>query len=82
MCIGSLVVCSYWYVGVPTSINTKDAAWYGWSKRMMYERSGMFHVKHWYEFTSIDEWVVAIAAVVGLLVDRCTSDAAWWCGAV
>ena len=24
MCIGSLVVCSYWYVGVPTSINTKD----------------------------------------------------------
>ena len=48
----------------------------------MYEWYVMFHVKHWYAFTSIDEWVVAIAAVVGLLVDRCTSDAAWWCGAV
>ena len=68
--------------GVIESRSTKDDAWYGWLKRMMYERSGMFPVKHWYEFTSIDEWVVAIAAVVGLLVDRCTSDAAWWCGAV
>ena len=60
---------------------TSDDAWYGrW--RVVYERSGIFHAKHWYAFTSIDEWVITIAAVVGLLVDRCTSDDAWWCGAV
>ena len=29
------------------SRSTKDDAWYGWLKRMMYERSGIFPVKHW-----------------------------------
>ncbi len=66
--------------GVIESRSTRDDAWYGWW-RVVYERSGMFHVKHW-AFTSIDEWVIAIAVVVGLLVDRCSSDAAWWCGVV
>ena len=51
---------------------------YGLWWRVVYERSGIFHVKHWYAFTSIDEWVAAIAAVVGLLVNRCSSDAAWY----
>ena len=28
---------------------------YGLWWRVMYERSGIFHVKHWYDFTLIDE---------------------------
>ena len=42
---GSVMLLSWRYGSVIERRSTRDDAWYGWWRRVVYERSGMFHVK-------------------------------------